>query len=152
MTEMIVDNIISKVPKGGILWNLGDVSFGRSEETAQMLKRIADHCEHHLIFGNHDHGIEKHSQYFKSMQHDTQIKVGKRTFILHHFEKKIWDRAHHGTYHLFGHAHSQYQPDMTRRCMDVGIDTRAGGDMKPYSFDEICAILDPIEPIKHHNL
>ena len=34
--------------------------------------------------------------------------------------------------------------------MDVGIDTRPTGDMKPWSWEEIDEILSKKEIIKHH--
>jgi len=54
MNEMIIQNVITTVPEGGDLWNLGDITFGKYDETKKLLRRIADHCNHHLILGNHD--------------------------------------------------------------------------------------------------
>jgi calcineurin-like phosphoesterase family protein len=54
MHELIIQNVIDTVPKHGDLWNLGDISFGKYDETRKLLRRISDHCNHHLILGNHD--------------------------------------------------------------------------------------------------
>ena len=45
----------------------------------------------------------------------------------------------HGGYHLYGHVHGNLQ--LEGRAMDVGIDARPTGDMKPWSWEEIDEIL-----------
>jgi len=54
----------------------------------------------------------------------------------------------HGGYHLYGHTHGNYQHP--GRAMDVGIDSRPNGDMRPWSWEEIDEILSKKEAMPHH--
>ena len=56
--------------------------------------------------------------------------------VLCHFAMRVWDRSHHGAYHLYGHSHGTL-PNKGR-SLDVGVDTN---NFYPYSLDEIHQIL-----------
>jgi calcineurin-like phosphoesterase family protein len=102
-----------------------------------------------LIKGNHDHWIDDGtSKYFESIHDYLKIIIDKKHVVLFHYPIAEWDRAHHGGYHLYGHVHGNLQ--LEGRAMDVGIDTRPTGDMKPWSWEEIDEILSKKEIIKHH--
>ena len=151
MNEMIIQNVIDTVPEGGDLWNLGDITFGNYDETKKLLRRIADHCNHHLVLGNHDNEDDlRFMGVFATIQDYKKLKIGKTSYILFHFPIESWDSGHHGSYHLHGHRHSEYQKPGTGKFMDVGIDTRAAGDMKPYSLEEIRKCLQFETKMKHH--
>lgn len=151
MSEMIIQNVIDTVPEGGTLWNLGDVSFYKYDETKRLLKRIKNHCYHHLVLGNHDNEDDLRSMgVFDTIQNYKELQIGKTGYILSHFPMRVWNKAHYGSYHLSGHSHSQYQTPGTGKWMDVGIDTRAAGDMKPYSLSEIRKCLQFETKSAHH--
>jgi len=151
MNELIIYNVINTVPEGGDLWNLGDITFGKYDETKKLLRRISDHCNHHLILGNHDDESElRFMGVFASIQDYKKLKIGKTSYILCHFPIESWDSSRYGSTHLHGHRHSNYQQPNTGKCMDVGIDTRAAGDMKPYSLEEIRKCLQFETRSTHH--
>src|SRR5689334_2874552 len=47
---------------------------------------------------------------------------------------RIWNRSHHGAWHLYGHSHSKLPAAEGSQSMDVGVDTNA---FHPYHLDEI---------------
>lgn len=154
MTDMIIENIRSTIPTGGVLYNLGDFSFSSLEKTESYLTRIFNAgIEHHIILGNHDKTIVKNPQlhkYFESVSHKKIISVGLQQIVMSHcpFASGQWDSAHYGSWHLHGHTHGKFLQE--GKCMDVGIDTRPTGDMKPWSYKEIESIMKFQEVIKSH--
>lgn len=153
MTEMILNNVSEQLKPGDVLYNIGDVSFGTFEQTEKALLDIKHMgIKHHLILGNHDRRIRESSalrDYFESVSDMKVITVGKQVFDLCHMKKTTWDRARYGAIHLHGHSHSTYQP-VFDKCLDVGIDSRAFGDMKMYHIDEVLKIMKFCESGKHH--
>lgn len=78
---------------------------------------------------------------------------GKRTYNLFHFPITIWNKAHHGRIHLYGHVHSGYTaPD---RSLDVGIDNafKLFGEYRPFSEKDIQKYMKGREYVQrsHHN-
>ena len=152
MTARIIDNILTTLKPKDTLINLGDFSFGTPTQTRDALKAIHDRgIKHHIVWGNHDHysrGSEEHKSFFETTNDDVTFTFNKNVFVCHHFPKASWDRMGHGSYHLHGHTHGDYSVE--GRIMDVGIDTRAAGDMKPYHISEIVKILEN-EPFGYHH-
>lgn len=191
----LVDNINAVVKKGDLLYHLGDWSFGGIEQIWEFRKRI--NCNQiRLVLGNHDHHIanNKHLQfphltenYVRSIdflgngqmscmarelfisidQFIMNKKIAGQAMCLSHFSQRVWDKAHHGNWNLFGHSHGTI-PDYSQftyynettppgfverkfKCMDVGVDTHP--EFRPYHFDEIAAIMkDRINlRVDHHN-
>lgn len=151
MSNQIIANLLETVPEGADLYILGDVTFGKYDETLKLMKPVGRHCRTHLILGNHDDEDSMRAMgIFHSVQHYKEISVNKRHVVMSHYPMKAWNRGHHGAYHLHGHVHSGWQTPNTGRFLDVGIDTRAAGDMKPYSWAEIENILKH-EPLGAHH-
>lgn len=71
MNKTIIDNCNRKVRQNDELYILGDVSFGRVQETVELLQQLS--CKNiHLIIGNHDHDIirkQKFRECFVSVEH-----------------------------------------------------------------------------------
>lgn len=155
MTELILANIDEQTQPGDVLYNLGDVSFGTTEQTSKALSDIKSMgIKHHLIMGNHDKRIRSDNSLqslFSSVQDKLVVSSGKQSVVMSHipFASGMWDAAHYDSWHFFGHAHGSYtQPG---KCMDVGIDARPTGDMKLWSFDELKNLMDQQPTIKLHN-
>lgn len=155
MVDMILTNISEQTRPGDVLYNVGDVSFGTADQTWHAMKKIQDMgIEHHLIMGNHDKTIRSDQSLqtlFDSVQDKKIIVVGRTQIVLSHipFACGMWDSAHYGSWHFYGHAHGSYS--MEGKCMDVGIDTRPTGDMKMWSYEELKVIMDRQPVIKIHH-
>ena len=139
MNDLLVQAWNNKVSHVDTIYHLGDVSFGKHDETLEVLKRLNGKI--HLILGNHDQMMNKGYLYncFESIQDYKTIKIEGKHIVLFHFPIESWDRQHYGSVHLHGHVHGN-----TIECiasserkfrMDVGVDTRS--DMAPWAWEEI---------------
>lgn len=152
MTEMILENISAQTRPGDVIYNMGDVSFGTFDQTLEALSKIKKmRVAHHLVLGNHDHRIRKDQvlqSKFDSISDINTVSVGRQVIVMCHYPMSVWDRAHYNSWQLFGHSHGSHQA--TGKSMDVGIDTRPGGDMTLWSHEEVKRIMDAQSNIKHH--
>jgi calcineurin-like phosphoesterase family protein len=154
MNELIFANISKQVKRGDVIYNIGDISFGKEEETLKFLnaiKRLG--VEHHLILGNHDYAMKKNPrllEQFNSVQDYKEAKIQGQNIVMSHFPMETWSQSHRGAWMLHGHKHSTHQPIDNMRRMDVGLDSRPAGDMTLWSFEEIKKIMDNCENTYHH--
>ena len=141
MNQGIIDNWNSVVQPEDIVYILGDISFGKSDETIKLLEQL--NGELHLILGNHDlpnKYIIPYLEFFESIDTLKEIKITEPQSqeILHitlcHYPMVAWNRSHHGSLHLYGHVHGQYD-NPESLSMDVGIDTHP--EFRPYSLNEV---------------
>jgi calcineurin-like phosphoesterase family protein len=112
---------------------LGDVTFGKRDETVELLDKLHGHI--HLVRGNHDHSTSKMlSQYggiFDTVQDYASIKLDGHRLILFHYPIMSWDGAHHGSWHMHGHSHGNLK-SANGPMIDVGVDCWHYG---PLSWD-----------------
>ena len=158
MNEYIVQAWNSKVHRRDIVYNLGDVSFGSVKNTDEVLSRLNGQI--HLIYGNHDNMIRRNKglrERFASVQDVKEIKVTladgtKQDIVMNHFAQRVWNKAHYGAWHLYGHSHGDLESEPYFKSMDVGIDARPLGDMCPWSLDEIAEIMATRPALGHHSM
>ena len=153
MTDLIVDNINSRVKETDTLIVAGDWSFGHISNIRALRMRIK--CQNlHLIYGNHDGDIidrrNGFQDLFSSVQFVKDIEVEKQQIFLSHYSHRVWNKSHRGVWHLFGHSHGNLPDDPNSLSMDVGVDTHPY--MMPYSFDEIASIMSKktFKPVDNH--
>ena len=158
MTEHLIRAWNSRVGRGDTVYNLGDVSFGNTAQTIDFLNRL--NGQHHLILGNHDRNLLQNKPalaMFQSVQTQKHLKVTlsdgrKQEIYLHHFAHRVWDKAHYGVWHFYGHSHGDLEGNPYFKSMDVGIGARPLGDMCPWSLDEVMEIMDEREALGHHSM
>lgn len=150
-----IDRINSRVPRGAILWILGDFAFGGNNAARQFRQQIR--CKDtRLILGNHD-PEQQCRQAFKYIWQQRTVKFKNNRFcFLSHYPTLFWNKSHHGAYHLHGHVHSQRQewiedifPDM--RILDVSPDNyeRTFGSWDVFTEDEVIDLLEPRQGHDH---
>lgn len=172
MTEQLVKNINDIVPENGILFHLGDWSFGGIDKIWKFREQIR--CRTiHLIYGNHDHHIinnrtfkdftkrkytkdailsvnVKAQELFESCRHYREIFIDKEHVILCHFAMRVWNKSHHGSIMLYGHSHGTLPEYGGENSLitgnHLGAKTMDVGvdtnDLKPYRWEEIKEIMD----------
>lgn len=105
---------------------------------------------------------------FKSVQDYSYREIGGQGIVMCHYAMRTWNKAHKGTWMLYGHSHgtlSNYggiQVDHLKKgpvkthyvnykTMDVGIDTHP--EFRPYHIEEIRKIMkDRVSlSVDHHN-
>lgn len=150
----IIQNINKLVGYSDVLYHLGDWSFGGFDSIKKFRDQL--HCRTiHLIYGNHDHHIERNKDgcqsLFASVQYYKELGGVGAHIILSHYAMRVWNESHHGAWMLFGHSHGTLKDDYLYKTMDVGMDTN---DLKPYHFSEIQNIMDKRQillGVDHHS-
>lgn len=112
----------SQVPAGSMVYILGDVSFGRFDNTCEWLLGL--NGQKIIIKGNHDRADDldllKAANIIQNWHHYKEIKIGDTTACLFHFPITAWHRQHYGSLMLYGHCHGSFQGQ--GKTLDVGID------------------------------
>lgn len=156
MNESLVDNWNKIVKKGDDVYHLGDVSFGNYEKTAAILKRLNGNI--HIIWGNHDKTLQANIPALiadtpvKTVQHYREIKINGQMIVLFHFGQRVWNRAHHGAIHLYGHSHGSLPPH--GKSVDVGVDCKEiTPDYRPIEVTEVLEYMKTrtFEAVDHHD-
>jgi calcineurin-like phosphoesterase family protein len=147
MNEQMIDIWNKTVGKNDTVYTLGDFSFGKTDETIEIVKRLNGHK--HLILGNHDHWINDEAKsHFASVNQYKKIKVNGQRVILFHYPIVEFENMHHGAYHFYGHVHGNYQHP--GRAIDVGIDARPQCDMGLWEWEELVPIMEGKPVLSHH--
>jgi len=157
MNEMLIANWNKVVGPDDNVYNLGDVSLGSPTKTAEIIKRLNGNI--HLNTGNHEKSVmrkEGTRNLFTSIKAADTIRVDGIDIYLHHYACRVWNKSHHGAYHLYGHSHDSLDVggEEWGRSMDVSVESagRILGEYKPFSFTEIHRILSKREfkAVDHH--
>lgn len=157
MNEAIVSGWNSVVGLRDTVYHDGDVALCRPELAIELVRRLNGHK--HLIFGNHDKSLRKNKDFlalWESTSDFREIKVedptapdGSRRIVLCHYAMRVWNKSHHGSWHLYGHSHGSLPDDPHALSLDVGVDC---WDMKPASFAQISERMSrkTWKPCDHH--
>lgn len=138
MNQSLISNWNSVVGKLDHVWVLGDISFGKDAETAEVLAQLKG--IKHLIVGNHDRKgrserlFNRDWEKFFVEKHDYfRLKIGDYRFVLCHFPFYSWER---GYINLHGHLHSLTGYKNKWRQWDVGVDAN---NYTPVSLEDAVA-------------
>jgi calcineurin-like phosphoesterase family protein len=159
MDAYILNETNKVVKPEDTLYVLGDWLFGPDKVRRFLEYRNRIACQNIItIWGNHDDTI-RHEQSvrdcFKWSGDFLETHVRGQRFTLCHYAMRIWDKSHHGAYHLYGHSHGGLPDDKESRSFDCGVDTELFGHKRftPYSLDEVHEIMTKHKtwkPIDHH--
>lgn len=95
-----------KVSKGDNVYVLGDFCYRNEQPEQWYLEQLKGHK--HLIIGNHDTKLLKNEiamAHFESVDKIMNIKYDHENIILCHYPLATWDKAHYGSWHIYGHVH-----------------------------------------------
>jgi len=133
MNKTILDNICTTIEKGDNLYFIGDFAFSKSiQRIEELMRELTDrtHANFYFIKGNHDKKdtIKMYQKYGVCLGEQKKIRVqdlshpdSNQEIVLNHYRMEVWDKSHHGCWHLHGHSHHSLPERPTARCMDVGI-------------------------------
>jgi calcineurin-like phosphoesterase family protein len=166
--DTLVENINKTVPVNGVLFCLGDWSFGlisseRELRAREFRSRIK--CKTvYLIEGNHDQIIRDDLNGVRSIFSgvfnylevvfvepyvglEQGIKAKKQKVVMMHYPIRSWNGIRGGAWMLYGHCHSTLK-DMVvngkvQKTMDVGFDTHP--EFRPYTYQEVKEIMSARE-------
>ncbi len=147
MNRAIIDHINSKCKVGDKLYILGDVSFGKFEQTRDVLLELNPCLV--LIEGNHDKHLMKNPEFrrlFVDVDKIMEISHNGINIVMCHFPIMEWNCMHRGWLHLHGHMHGA-PTGLKGRLMDVGWDTEG----KIFTLDEVVERLEKIEIVGRYS-
>ena len=133
------------------VYHLGDFSF---DSPANYLHRLNGHIL--FVFGNHDKRMLPLRDRWREWKHkitflpaEAEVIVRGQHIVLSHYAHRVWNKSHHGTWHLYGHSHGSLPDDPNTRSLDVGVDVH---DYRPIAFDEVSIYMAKKnwKPIDHH--
>lgn len=139
--EALLEAINNRVEPDDTLWILGDFCWGGRELAQGYRDRIR--CRNvHLVWGNHDQ--REIAPVFDQKLEQGMIRVEGQEIWLNHYPMRSWNKAFHGSWHLYGHVHGKMQAEDAREnwrlTRDVGVDAC---DYRPISFAELSDYMGP---------
>ena len=155
----MVKMCIKTLKAGDNFYYVGDFSLTSPQKTESYLNAIKlSGANLFFIKGNHDKKdninlFKKHGVFLGEKK---TIKINDKVIVLDHFANRVWDRSHHGSYHLYGHSHDSLDKHGNEwgRSMDCGIMSalRIKGEYGLFSFEDIDDILSKrqIKVMDHH--
>ncbi|MBQ9160901.1 MAG: hypothetical protein IJ122_06225 [Methanobrevibacter sp.] len=135
MDKMLIDNWNSKVLENDEVYVLGDVSFYQKfDKNRELIQSL--HGKKFLIKGNHDFGITKYCKdLFEKILPYMEIKDENREVMLFHYPIFNWNKQQYGTYHCYGHVHSNEEFQLNiKNSFNVGVDVN---NYFPVTLDEL---------------
>lgn len=151
MDAVLIDNINAVVSPGDRLFIVGDFC-GQRRKAAMIqsyLSRINLNPEQIvLVLGNHDD--EKESRkVFRHVHERYTAKHEDQRIVLDHYALRVWNRSHHGTWHLYGHSHGNLADNPHSLSFDVGVDCH---QFKPLNFNDVADLISKKQwkPVDHH--
>ena len=150
MNTAIIKNYNSIVKPEDTFYFLGDFSFAKKKERIEyQLSQLKGNK--FFIKGNHDHRdvIEMYKKYGTYLGGMSEIKVNGQTIVLNHYAMRVWNKSHHGSYHLYGHSHGSLPEDPHSLSFDVGVNCN---NYMPISFEEVERRMKSKNylPVDHH--
>ncbi len=168
--EQLIANWNASIRPSDDVFFLGDLIFGKRDAALALRQRLNGHI--HFIEGNHDSAAHSIRNTFAWYREVMMIKVNGRYVWLSHYAHRIWDKSHHGAWHLYGHSHHSLPDDPDSLSLDVGVDANAvrlstpdvyGTGLipevglrretyRPIHFDEVAELMSKkrFVPIDHH--
>lgn len=127
------------------VYHLGDIVWGNPKRMVAILERLNGTI--HLVSGNHDTkaALKKPCvDRFASVAPLLEIKVqdpevkGGRLIVLCHYAMRVWNRRHHGSWHLYGHSHGKLPEEPGSLSFDVGVDC---WDFTPIAYERVREVM-----------
>ena len=150
MNEELIRRWNEKVPKTATVYHLGDFAFCSDRKMEWVIKQLNGNIV--VLLGNHDH-MKAHirSLFHRVIPPYLETKTeDKRKVVMCHYPLMVWNKSHHGSWHLHGHCHGSL-PDTGVTRIDVGVDTHP--NYEPYSYAEIVEKMKgrSYQPVDHHD-
>ena len=137
MDRALVANHNAVVGHDDCVIHVGDFSFGNGAFFAKTAKSL--NGAHFFMDGSHDRAMR---EFFSDPEAlggvgtagaDPKLNLLPKLFeftyagravVLCHYQMAAWKASHHGeSTHFYGHSHAKTQPDKSKRCRDIGVDT-----------------------------
>jgi len=137
----LLDGINAAVQTHDTLWILGDFCWGGIETARRYLGGIR--CQNvNLVWGNHDHRSVR--PLFAQAIDQGMVSVGGQNVWLNHYPMRSWNKAFHGSWHLYGHVHGRLTKEDEAKpwvlTKDVGVDAC---NYQPVNLEQLRTYMAP---------
>lgn len=132
MNQYMIDKWNGKVRKNDEVVILGDLSFGKLEETKELLSKLNGTL--YMIRGNHDHFLDNKDfdkSRFVWIKEYAEIHDNRRKVILCHYPVMCYNGQYHldkkgnpKTYMLYGHVHDTYDQRLLEQFQEITRNTK----------------------------
>ena len=140
MNFVMVEKWNSVVSSRDTVYHLGDFALGDIHHFSRWASQLNGNIK--ILPGNHDHLWLKDFKSSEKIQvvaplipiEIPEIMNGKhpQVLVMCHYSMQVWDRSHHGAWHLFGHSHGNLKG--IGLSFDVGVDCT---NFAPLSIDQV---------------
>ena len=154
MNEALIENWNRLVEAGDTVYHLGDIFWMPVPAAKQIRERLNGRlC---LVRGNHDKTADSMKEAFEWIKDYYELKVddaaapeGRRRIVLCHYAFRVWNKPHHGAWHLYGHSHCSLPDAPNSLSFDAGVDCH---DYAPISYARVTEIMATKQfvPVDHH--
>ena len=167
MDAALIANWNAVVGPADLVYHVGDFSFAKP---GPYLDRLNGRI--YLVTGNHDRRRlnQAAKARFACVTPYAEVSVEGQDITLCHYALRVWNKSHHGAWHLYGHSHGTLPDDPRALSLDVGVDCwwwrcgvskptirephRFAGQVRyrPLSFAEVKALMakKDYRPVDHH--
>jgi calcineurin-like phosphoesterase family protein/5'(3')-deoxyribonucleotidase len=123
MTEDIIARHNELVAPGDYVYFVGDLAFWKGPGAVQKVEELARRLNGNIfwIFGNHDKKVRR-AEGFEWKGDLKNIQIDGQHIVLSHYSMRVWNRAHYGSWNLYGHSHGSLYDDPRLLSFDVGVD------------------------------
>ncbi len=141
MNEYMLQKWNAKVRKNDDVVILGDLSWGKAEETNELLERL--HGRLYLIQGNHDRFLKNkdyNASRFRWIKPYEELQDNKRKVVLCHYpimcyngQYRVDENGNPKAYMLYGHVHDTFDQRLIERFQDItrkSVRENADGNMR----------------------
>lgn len=143
MDRGLIERWNERVTDKDDIYIIGDFSFKNPIPYAEQLNG-----NKFMVVGNHDNYKRlTRTGLFEWVRHYYELKWERQLIVLCHYAFRVWNKSHHGSWHLYGHSHGSLPSH--GKSMDVGVDSC---NYKPISIYEIKEIMESkeIATVDHH--
>ena len=131
MNEYMIQQWNKKVRKNDEVVILGDLSWGKDDETNELLNRLNGRL--FLIIGNHDRYLKSkdfHTERFEWIKSYEELSDNNRKVILSHYPIMFYNMQYGlnkegqpKTYMLYGHVHDTHDQRLIEQFQDITTST-----------------------------
>lgn len=149
--KLIIDNINKVVTPQDSLYFLGDISWYKPQETAELIEQI--NCKGcYLVLGNHDRWAKdgRCKKLFHGIYDIKQLEDEGNQVVISHYPQMMWEGHHRGVIHLYAHLHNSKEENDYQeflRELDNRIKVRDGDRYKPLQAYNVGAMLYDYKPV-----
>ena len=136
MNEVLISNHNEVVTSQDVTIHAGDFCWHKKTEVQKIIKRL--NGTHIFLRGSHDAWLPA------SAKCRWRKMIDGHFIVVDHYAGRTWERAHHGSYQLYGHSHGRLEPEGLQH--DVGVDNN---NFYPVSFDQIVEIMADRKQLEH---